>query len=71
MRAELDAGRVPVVAGYWGVNEDQEILTLGRGASDTTAVALAVALGADRCENCKDVEGVYTADHALCRPRGS
>jgi aspartate kinase len=44
------------------VNEDQEILTLGRGASDTTAVALAVALGADRCENCKDVEGVYTAD---------
>ncbi len=62
VRAELAAGRVPVVAGYWGVNEDQEIFTLGRGASDTTAVALAIALGADRCENCKDVEGVYTAD---------
>lgn len=62
VRNELAAGRVPVVAGYWGVNEDQEIFTLGRGASDTTAVALAIALGADRCENCKDVEGVYTAD---------
>lgn len=62
VRAELAAGRVPVVAGYWGVNEDQEIFTLGRGASDTTAVALAIALGAERCENCKDVEGVYTAD---------
>ncbi len=62
VRAELAAGRVPVVAGYWGVDEDQEIFTLGRGASDTTAVALAIALGAGRCENCKDVEGVYTAD---------
>ncbi|WBL34783.1 aspartate kinase [Tepidiforma flava] len=62
VRAELAAGRVPVVAGYWGVNEHQEIFTLGRGASDTTAVALAIALGADRCENCKDVEGIYTAD---------
>ncbi|PFG73187.1 aspartate kinase [Tepidiforma thermophila] len=62
VRAELAAGRVPVVAGYWGVNEQQEIFTLGRGASDTTAVALAIALGADLCENCKDVEGIYTAD---------
>ena len=62
VRAELAAGRVPVVAGYWGVNDNQEIFTLGRGASDTTAVALAIALGAGRCENCKDVEGVYTAD---------
>jgi aspartate kinase len=62
VRAELAAGRVPVVAGYWGVDEHQEILTLGRGASDTTAVALAIALGADICENCKDVEGIYTAD---------
>jgi aspartate kinase len=62
VRAELAAGRVPVVAGYWGVNEHQEIFTLGRGASDTTAVALAIALGADVCENCKDVEGIYTAD---------
>lgn len=62
VRAELAAGRVPVVAGYWGVNEHQEIFTLGRGASDTTAVALAIALGADLCETCKDVEGIYTAD---------
>jgi len=62
VRAELAAGRIPVVAGYWGVTEDQEILTLGRGASDTTAVALAISLGAQHCETCKDVEGVYTAD---------
>ena len=62
IRAELDAGRVPIIAGFQGTTEDQEIVTLGRGASDTTAVALAVALGAARCENCKDVEGVYTAD---------
>lgn len=62
VRAELDAGRVPIIAGYQGVAEDDEIVTLGRGASDTTAVALAIALGADRCENCKDVEGVMTAD---------
>ncbi len=62
VRAELEKGRVPIIAGFQGVTEDAEIVTLGRGASDTTAVALAVALGADRCENCKDVEGVYTAD---------
>ena len=62
IKAELAAGRVPIIAGFQGTTEDQEVVTLGRGASDTTAVALAVALGADRCENCKDVEGVYTAD---------
>ena len=62
VRAELAAGRVPIIAGFQGTTEDQEIVTLGRGASDTTAVALAIALGAERCENCKDVEGVYTAD---------
>ncbi len=62
VKAELAAGRVPIIAGFQGTTEDQEVVTLGRGASDTTAVALAVALGADRCENCKDVEGVYTAD---------
>src|SRR5690606_7152725 len=65
VRAELEKGRVPIIAGFQGVTEDQEIVTLGRGASDTTAVALAAALGADRCENCKDVEGVYTADPRL------
>ena len=62
VRAELAAGRVPIIAGFQGTTDDQEIVTLGRGASDTTAVALAIALGAERCENCKDVEGVYTAD---------
>jgi aspartate kinase len=66
VQAELDAGRVPVVAGYWGVTDEQEIMTLGRGASDTTAVAIAVALGAGRYENCKDVTGVYTADPRIC-----
>jgi len=62
IKAELAAGRVPIIAGFQGITDDAEIVTLGRGASDTTAVALAVALGAERCENCKDVEGVYTAD---------
>jgi aspartate kinase len=66
VQAELDAGRVPVVAGYWGVTDQLEIMTLGRGASDTTAVAMAVALNADRYENCKDVTGVYTADPRVC-----
>ncbi len=65
VRAELAAGRVPIVAGFQGATDDMEIVTLGRGASDTTAVALAVALGADCCENCKEVEGVYTADPRL------
>lgn len=60
--AELDAGRVAVVCGFQGVTEDQEVTTLGRGGSDTTAVALAAALGAERCEIYTDVEGIYTAD---------
>jgi aspartate kinase len=62
VKAELAAGRVPIIAGFQGTTEEHEVVTLGRGASDTTAVALAIALGADHCENCKDVEGVYTAD---------
>ena len=62
VRAEIDKGRVPIVAGFQGITDEQEIVTLGRGGSDLSAVALAVALNADRCENCKDVEGVYTAD---------
>lgn len=62
VKAELAKGRVPIVAGFQGITEDQEIVTLGRGGSDLSAVALAIAIGADRCENCKDVEGVYTAD---------
>lgn len=62
VKAALDAGKVPVVAGFQGITEDMEIVTLGRGASDLTGIAIAIALGADRYENCKDVTGVYTAD---------
>jgi len=59
---ELGKGRVVIVAGYQGVSRDKEVTTLGRGGSDTTAVALAAALGAEVCEICSDVDGVYTAD---------
>ncbi|MEZ7818611.1 MAG: aspartate kinase [Candidatus Azotimanducaceae bacterium] len=62
LRAALDAGCVPVVAGFQGVNDLGEITTLGRGGSDTSAVALAAALKADECEICTDVDGVYTTD---------
>jgi aspartate kinase len=59
---ELARGRVVVIAGYQGVSYRREITTLGRGGSDTTAVAMAAALGAEWCEICSDVDGVYTAD---------
>jgi aspartate kinase len=59
---ELGHGKVVIVTGFQGVTEDQDITTLGRGASDTTAVALACALRAERCEIYTDVEGIYTAD---------
>ena len=62
MHADLDAGRVVVVAGLQGVDEDGNITTLGRGGSDTTAVALAAALKADECQIYTDVDGVYTTD---------
>jgi len=62
---ELDAGSVVIVAGYQGVSYSREITTLGRGGTDTTAVALAAALGAEYCEICSDVDGVYTADPRL------
>ena len=62
VRADLDAGRVTVVAGFQGVDEDGNITTLGRGGSDTTAVALAAALKADECQIYTDVDGVYTTD---------
>jgi aspartate kinase len=58
----LERGQIVVVAGYQGVNPDGDITTLGRGASDLTAVALAAALKADACEIYTDVDGVYTAD---------
>ena len=64
--AELDkrmkAGEVPVVAGFQGLSAENRVTTLGRGGTDTSAVALAVALGADRCDIYTDVDGVYTTD---------
>lgn len=62
LRSELDAGRVIVVAGFQGVDEHNDITTLGRGGSDTTAVALAAALKAKECQIFTDVDGVYTTD---------
>lgn len=62
LHADLDAGRVLVVAGFQGVDENGNITTLGRGGSDTTAVALAAALKADECQIYTDVDGVYTTD---------
>ncbi len=62
VRADLKAGRVVVVAGFQGVDEDGNITTLGRGGSDTTAVAMAAALKADECQIFTDVDGVYTTD---------
>lgn len=62
MREDLDAGRVVVVAGFQGIDEHGNITTLGRGGSDTTAVALAAALKADECQIYTDVDGVYTTD---------
>ena len=62
---ELGAGRIVVVAGFQGVQENGDTTTLGRGGSDTTAVELAAALGADRCEIYSDVDGIYTADPRL------
>ena len=59
---ELARGRIVVIAGYQGVSYQREVTTLGRGGSDTTAVAMAAALGAEYCEICSDVDGVYTAD---------
>jgi aspartate kinase len=62
LREALAAGKVPVVAGFQGVSVDRDVTTLGRGASDTTAVALAAVLGADACEIYTDVTGVFSAD---------
>ncbi len=66
MRADLSAGRVVVVAGFQGVDEQGNITTLGRGGSDTTGVALAAALKADECQIYTDVDGVYTTDPRVC-----
>ena len=62
LRADLKAGQVAIVAGFQGINEHGQVTTLGRGGSDLTAIALAAALQADKCEIYTDVDGVYTAD---------
>jgi len=62
LREELDSGKIVLVAGFQGVSVDEDITTLGRGGSDTTAVAIAAALGAGECEIYTDVDGIYTAD---------
>ena len=62
IREDLDAGSVVIVAGFQGIDDDDNITTLGRGGSDTTGVALAAALKADECQIYTDVDGVYTAD---------
>ncbi len=59
---DLQAGKVIIVAGFQGINDDGQVTTLGRGGSDLTAIALAAALKADKCEIYTDVDGVYTAD---------
>ena len=62
IRKELSSGRIVVIAGFQGITDDLNTTTLGRGGSDTTAVALAAVLNADRCEVYTDVDGIYTAD---------
>ena len=64
--SELDEGVVPVITGFQGMNELGDITTLGRGGSDTTGVALAVALKADECQIYTDVDGVFTTDPRIC-----
>lgn len=66
IRTALDSGEVVVVAGFQGVDENDNITTLGRGGSDTSAVALAAFLNADACEIYTDVEGVFTTDPGIC-----
>lgn len=66
IETELEAGHVVIVAGYQGVSRSREVTTLGRGGSDTSAVALAAALRADACEIYSDVDGVYSADPRVC-----
>lgn len=63
----MDRGRVVIAAGFQGARKDGVLTTLGRGGSDTSAVALAEALGAERCDIFSDVDGIYTADPRICR----
>jgi aspartate kinase len=63
---ELNAGKIVIVAGFQGTTQDSDMTTLGRGGSDTTAVALAISLKAQVCEKLTDVDGIYTADPRIC-----
>ena len=67
IKKELDSNRIVIVAGFQGIDKYDDITTLGRGGSDTTAVAIAAALGADVCEIYTDVDGVYTADPRIVK----
>jgi len=67
LKRELSENKIVIVAGFQGVNENQDFTTLGRGGSDTTTVAVAAAIKADRCEIYSDVDGVYTADPRLVK----
>ena len=67
IETELDRGNITVVAGFQGINKYDDITTLGRGGSDTSAVAIAAALHADKCEIYTDVDGVYTADPRIVK----
>jgi aspartate kinase len=64
---ELNEGKIVIVAGFQGITQDSDMTTLGRGGSDTTAVALAISLKAKVCEKLTDVEGIYTADPRVCK----
>ena len=67
LKSELDKRKIVIVAGFQGINKNDDITTLGRGGSDTSAVALAASLGADICEIYTDVDGVYTADPRIVK----
>ena len=67
MRLEIDKGNIVIVAGFQGINKYDDITTLGRGGSDTTAVAIAAVLQADRCQIFTDVDGVYTTDPRIVK----
>jgi len=63
----MNSGEIPIIAGFQGIDEDNNIVTLGRGGSDTSAVAIAAAIRADRCDIYTDVDGVYTADPRIVK----
>jgi aspartate kinase len=67
LKLALSQGKIPVIAGFQGIDENSQITTLGRGGSDTTAVAIAIAAQADYCEIYTDVDGVYTTDPRICK----